>query len=191
MSLEELESQQQQLTEQVMVLAREITAAIAEDITTFMNREVRRRFIEAVDFAESVDDTKVREIKDAIQQQSEALGVDLKETLANEALWLIPPPEGELGKQLEPNQGVWSALQRLALGAAEFLAAFHFPADNDEGFVIAYRPPSYFVAGKYLPGLVEKYWKLLSRRQRLADEVSAIDLEQRRKTLVERWDRLS
>ncbi len=185
--LEQLQQEQAQLHDQILRLASEITDIVARDIPAFLSREIRKRFVDFPDFAESLDDNRLRELKTAIRHRSTQLADALRESLSDPDAWLISTPEPIRSKSLEPNPHVWTSLQRIPETARELLSAFQFPASEPP----TYSPPSYFIDGKYLPGLAEKYWNLLAKRHEQRDRFLAISLESRRKQQAERWDALA
>jgi hypothetical protein len=182
--IEQLTQEQESLRDQVMKLAAEISDLITRDIQSFMSREARKRFIQEPAFAESVDDGRLKELKQAIRARATQLSEGIKEALAAPALWLTQTPEPVRSKSLEPHAAIWAILQRIPESARELLAAFQFP----EGEAPVYAPPSYFIEGKYLPGLVERYWTLCAKHQELEVRLGSLSLEARRKQQGERWD---
>jgi len=193
--LTELETQKDNLVERIMSVVHDMIEVIIVDVPAFIEREVRRRFVEALDFAEGLDESAIKDIHAAIQERSKALEATLRESLGDKSLWMADDVAIADGKSLEPNTGVWTALQAIPQAVQAVLGAFGFPADTstEEGgetptYDIVYRAPVYFIRGQYLPGLVEKYWSLWELLHEIEVEVREAQQAQRREALAARWD---
>ncbi|MBQ4359448.1 MAG: hypothetical protein II767_04260 [Proteobacteria bacterium] len=177
----EIERAKDQLKPQIL----SICDVIVGDIPNFVLRQVRAAFIEDVSYAESKSDAELTELKARIAAFGADLAKEIREKLtADMETWWGPQVKLEkTGKTLEGNESIWAVLSGIAPRIAKFMES-----EGIRPTEIRYTTPARFIEGKYLPGMIEKYWAQLSALRALEDERTAADGEARRQRQADRWD---
>ena len=187
-TLEELQARKETLKNRLMDSAAEFVELVVSDVPAFMTREVRKVFVSALDFSESLNDEALKALKAKIRTRGAEVGVELVARLADESLWLhAEVPSGEL-RTLETNAAVWDVLQTVARATTALMLEEGFPTP-EEGFGIVYKTPTWFIDGKYAPALIEKVWSSLVTMRHVDEELEATRRQQRQDALQERWDK--
>ena len=177
----EIETARNQLKPQI----EGICGIIAGDLPNFVLRQVRLAFIEDLAYAQSKDDEALRALKGRIAAFGRVLSEEIKTSLLSDmALWWGQNVSlSQTGKTLEGNTGIWQILS----GIPERILAYI----RKEGIVpldIVYTTPARFIEGKYLPGMIEKYWVQLAALRALEDALQAAELEAGKAVQASRWD---
>lgn len=172
---------------QLRPLIESICDVITNDLPGYVLKQVRASFIEDVKFAESKSDEELSALKQRIAAFGEALKGEIREKLlaSMESWWGESVHLDRTGKTLEGNACVWSILSEIAPKISGFVSG--------EGLTpkeIVYATPARFIEGKYLPGMIEKYWAQLAALRALEDERVAVDNEARKTRQAARWDSL-
>jgi len=187
--VEELKSRRDTQLTRLEAVIQELIAVISSDVTPFVQREMRRIFVAAGAYAETLDDDAVKRIKSTLVERAGGLQRELADKLSSTALWAgddVPTAEG---KTLEPNTAVWDVLQGLATSTATIARDLGF-TEPEDGWDIVYRTPTWFIEGAYAPGLIEKYWTQLSLLRELDAEIGEAEAVERAERLAARWDTL-
>ena len=190
MSEHDLESVNREIEEakaQLRPLIESICDVITNDLPGYALKQVRASFIEDVNFAESKSDDELSAMKRRIAAFGEGLKAEIREKLmaCMEAWWGESVCMDRTGKTLEGNASVWSILSEIAPKISGFV--------RGEGLTpkeVVYATPARFIGGKYLPGMIEKYWAQLAALRALEDERAAVDNEARKARQAARWDLL-
>jgi len=184
---EELEQRRDALETRLQEVVTELVDAIVEDIPGFVLRSARTAFVDAVDYAEELDPSEVKALKADLESRGRDIASEVDGRLRDFDIWLDDRIAAAEGKTLEPNSEVWSVLQSIADEAEGALADAGIPVPED-GFGLTYRVPTWFIAGSYPPGLIEKYWTQLSLVRELDVEIAERDLERRKEQVAQLWD---
>lgn len=187
--LDELLERKRNLETRIQEGIDELIDVITLDIPDYLGREVRKRFIAAVDQAEDFDEATVQRIKASIQERAESLEASIRETLSSLDIWLEPDVPAAEGKSIAPNTEVWRALQTIAEAVPVLLESHNIPQLETDHF--EYQTPSMFIKGKYAPGLIETYWSRLAQYRLLNTEVAKRNQELTRERLAKLWDDVS
>lgn len=164
---------------------RDMLAVLRADVPVFVERAARRAF-EQAPTADALDDAAVAGLK----QGTRALGAQLAQELEHELGPLEPwlwrgagaPPAN--ASDLTPNAAVQARIDRIGAAVREHLAAHGLPAADD----LAYRLPTYFVAGHFMKGLVEGYWQTLALHHELSARLERDRTQSAREARRRRWD---
>ena len=89
------------------------------------------------------------------------------------------------GKSFAENQKLWAPTTAAAELVREILSAYGFP---DTAPSPEYRMPTWFINGKYLPGIAEKYWGLIAEIREIRVRIREVERDSQRETLRKRWD---
>ena len=185
--IKELRGEEQRLLNAIAKLRKEALAALQEDMPKFPEREVKRRFLAAKDFARELPREKIAEIKKTLRERAAPLANEVLAEMEDETRWLAGLEHlDSAGKSLADNPKLWEPTARLAEFVRTVLEAYGFPNANDPP--VEYKMPPYFIKGKYLPSLAEKYWGLL---RELADVRARLEDLQEYKTkeeLARKWE---
>jgi len=179
----EIEEAKAQLKPQI----ESICDVICNDLPNFILKQVRAAFIEDVKFAESKSDDELSALKVRIGEFGSSLKSQIRAKLVADmkAWWDESVSLERTGKTLEGNSNVWAVLSEIAPKISEFI--------SNEGLTplsITYATPARFIDGKYLPGMIEKYWAQLAALRALEEERIAVDNEARKTRQASRWDSL-
>lgn len=179
----EIEAARQQLKPQI----ESICGIISGDLPNFVLRQVRGAFIEDLAFAQSKSDEELRAFKVRIAEFGEALASDIRRALLAdlEIWWGKEVSLSQTGKTLEGNAKVWGILSGIPEKISTYMRGEGLTAP-----VIQYTTPARFIEGKYLPGMIEKYWVQLAALRALEDEHLAAVVEASKAAQATRWDSL-
>lgn len=179
----EIEKSKAQLKPQIEA----ICDVIVNDLPNFVLKQVRAAFIEDVSFAESKKDEELVELKARIAAFGQTLSSDIHQRLLSDmdAWWGDAVSIEKTGKTLEGNDQIWNILSEIKPRLTQFI--------QGEGLVAVdfkYATPARFIEGKYLPGMIEKYWAQLTALKALQNERIEADREARKTKQATRWDAL-
>lgn len=185
--LRELEQQEQRVLHALDCLRKEALQALEVDLPRFPEREVRRRFIAASGFARELSTEKVAEIKRALRQRSAELAEEVLQEMSDVEKWRagIEHLEGE-GKSLAQNPVLWEPTRRVVEFVSTVLETYGFP--NAKEPPVEYRMPPYFIKGKYLPAIAEKYWGLLRELADIRRRLRELEEYRQKEELSRKWD---
>jgi len=158
---------------------------ITEDLPGYVLKKVRAAFVNDVDFAEAKTDVELV----ALKQNIADFGVALSERVQSHLLsdmedWWGPDISLEAaGKTLNGNHMVWRKLEAIGTDIEKFIVDAGL-----EPMSVQYKTPAYFIDGKYLPGLIEKYWAQLAALRAVEEELALTEQEARKTRQASRWD---
>ena len=185
-SVAELEQHVSMLRDRVLQVAEEVKALRADDLPRFVERELKKAFINDPAFAASVNDDTLRKLKKDVAAKSKAAADNVVAALANEHLW-FPNDSGadDPRKSLEENTALWDQINTISDVVSELRQAYDFPDPTEP---TAYRPPTWFIGRRYLPSLSEKYWRHVRELAEAQGQIDSIQTEVSRHALTIRWD---
>lgn len=184
----ELRKQEQQTRERAIAIAKETIEVFGTDLPLFVEREVKRAFVADPDFAESLDDDAIRALKDDVRDQALAAAAQVLESLGDWELWLRGYKHVEGAKSFEDHLELWDTVCSIGAPVEKILSAHGFPAGAAAAEGLRYRQPKWFINGKLLTTLAEKYWRAMAELASVRAELEALDLQHRREALKQRWD---
>lgn len=166
---------------------RDMLEVLRADVPVFFRRAVKQAFEES-DAADALDDAALRRLKADTDRRADEVGRDLASRLGPFEAWLqaapAPPKDARV---LDEHPVVGPALGQVRAALRELLEAHGLPrAADDER--LAYRLPTYFVAGHYMKSLVESFWQTLSLHQQLASQLASGAKDDQRQQRRLRWD---
>lgn len=183
-----------QLDEEISTIKERLSAQISELVEVIVNdlpgyalKNIRRAFIEDVEFAESKSDAELTEFKARISAFGQQLSSEIRASLLEnlEDWWGQDVALDNAGKTLNGNAKIWAKLDVINVRLSEFMAKENLKASD-----IHYTTPARFIEGKYPPGMIEKYWSQLGILRAAEAERAELDLEARKARLAQRWDSL-
>lgn len=184
-NLSELKARKDVQRQRLMSGINELVDLIVTDIPAYVIRELKKAFVNNLGFAEATDDQGVVALKRSAAAFANTLAEDMRANLAAEPLWLGPDVALGEGKCLDANLPLTQCLQDIAGRTAAFFA------DKGLGQVeLQYKCPTWFIEGRYAPGMIEKYWSQLALLREMEQEIIALEIEQRRLSQSTRWDAL-
>ena len=173
--------------QQLNQIIAEIRAVLAIDLREFPIRAAKKRYLALPEFAATITSDSLSKLKSELKEAAETKASEIIQTLSEFDIWVegISPPGNKAAKTLRDNRKVSEALRGIAETTREVLESYGFP---EALLDIHYDPPTWFIDGKYLPGLIEKYWKALASLRNLAREHKRAQHEQEVQVLAERWE---
>ena len=185
--LKDIRAREAKARQEVLKLAQEVRSVLAEDLVQYPLREVRRRFVSAPDFAETLSDEQVAELKAELQAKAVEMRDRVIAALEDDQLWMeVIGPTGP-GKSFAENERLWAPTRQAAALVASVLERYGFPPGEGAP---EYRMPTWFINGKYLPGLAEKYWAKIAEIRELREQAAELEKGRVRESLGKRWDKL-
>jgi hypothetical protein len=186
--LKELHAREARARAAILKLAAEVRQVLAEDLAQFPGREVRRRFVADPAFAATFDDARIAAVKADVAKRGAALRDRVVAAMEDPDLWLAGVDATGPGKSLQENERLWAATAEAVTAARQAMKAHGFPAAGDAA--VEYRMPTWFIGGKYLPGLAEKYWALVGELRDLRQRIAELEQSRVRDALGQRWDKI-
>jgi len=180
---EDAEKTRQHLVE----IVTEIRNVLSVDLRAFPIRAAKKRYLALPEFAATMTAEKLGELKSALGSAAEERTTLIIGALEDEMIWVenVTPPGNKPPKTLRDNRSVTEALNGIAEVTHDILKDFGFPAALLD---IHYDPPTWFIDGKYLPGLIEKYWKTLAVLRQQSREHKRAQHEHDVQVLAGRWE---
>ena len=190
MSQEELDARAAHLKGQIVASGSAVLDVICMDLVRYLEREARRRFVQHVAFASTMDEQRLVALKQALKGLDQELQGGLKAQLEGSDAWVTAAaPEDR--KSLRGNREVWAAIQAVACKLSGLLAEYGFPPDTDGGepaYELAYDTPRYFIGRAYCPGLIEAYWKQVEELGAVRETLAERSRNASQEALGARWD---
>jgi len=172
----------------VMAAVEDARAVLRDDLPRFVEREVKRCFIGSPEFSAGLSDDDVAAIKAEIREEGAAAAEEILTALADEAPWLAGVAHaGEAEGSFEDNPELWTVVNRIVATPEAILRRHGFP-EPDGGFALAYRQPTWFVAGRHMRTVSEHYWRGIREMGELGRRREEIDAGRREAELKARWD---
>lgn len=180
-----LEERRNNLIKQIRRIKDEALPIIAEDLTLFPERELRRRFLNNRGFAESLDEDTIRAIKKEAREKGALISPKVISSMQEDERWLAGVRFEGPGKSFAENAVLWEPTSLACEVVKELLVTFRFP---DAETAVEYKMPTWFIKGKYLPSLAEKYWALIAEMKEVDQRLQEGKEALRRETLAKKWD---
>ncbi len=184
-TLEQLDEQIESIKAKLQLQVSELVNLIANDLPDYALKQIRRAFIEDVDFSEQKSDAELVEFKNRVQTFGKKLSEDVRASLLEDMndWWNTHVSLDGAGKTLDGNPAISQKLSTISTRICDFI--------NDENLQpveVVYKTPARFIEGKYPPGMIEKYWSQLAILRAAEEERSVLDREARKARLAQRWD---
>ncbi|MFT5429857.1 MAG: hypothetical protein ACI9OJ_000529 [Myxococcota bacterium] len=186
-SLAELEQHAVALRARLLSIAEDITALLAEDLPRFAEREMKRAFVGAPEFAATISDAKLRQLKAAVTEKAAAATREIITALGDESIWTDAAIPEDPRASIAANARLWAEVNRMAAVAQDVATSFGFPKSEEP---IEYKPPTWFIGRRYLPTLSEKYWSLHRDLAETTAQAATVRSETSRTELSDRWDKV-
>ena len=183
-SLAELAQRAEMVRDRVRHVASEIRALLGEDLPKFVERQMKRGFVEHPGFASQLSEARLRELKTAVRVEGDAGRDQVLGALEDSTLWF--PSHGPEGRAtIADNPALWTAVSRITDTVNGLRQRFGYPPPSEP---VEYKPPTWFIGRRYLPTLSENYWRLLSELRDLETRAASIERDSSRTELAKRWD---
>jgi len=184
--LKDLRNRETRARQAILKLAGEVRPILSDDILKYPAREVRRRFVGDPLFAESMDDSLVQKLKKELEERSVPVRDGIMVQMGADDLWLAGLECEGRGKSFAENEKLWSPTTAAAELVREILTAYDFPLAEPPPD--GYRMPTWFINGKYLPGMAEKYWGIIGEIREIRVRIREVEGGVQRESLGKRWD---
>jgi len=172
----------------VMAAVEDARAVLRNDLPRFVEREVKRCFVAAPEFAAGLSDDQVRTLKAELRTEGVAAAERILEELAGEGPWLAGVAHAEEAEgTFEDNPDLWTAVNCIVATTEDLLRRHGFP-ESEDGFSVAYRQPTWFIAGRHMRTVSEHYWRGIREIRELRRRREELDAGRRAEELKARWD---
>ena len=186
----DLDERAQQLEAQIVSSGSAVLDVICMDLSRYLEREAKRRFVEHVDFSTSMNQQTLVSLRKTLGALGNELGTSLQEALSGSSAWVIDRVPDDR-KSLRGNGEVWVAIQAVACRLSGVLEQFGFPPDqgpDGPAYVLEYDTPKYFIDRAYCPGLIEAYWKQVEELGAVRQTLAMRSRNESQEALGARWD---
>lgn len=187
--VKDLRAREARAVQSVLKLKAEILPILADDLLRFPEREVRKRFVSSPEFSETLDDDAIARMKAEVSRRASAMRDRVVALLDEDDRWLAGVDCAGPGKSLSENGRLWEPTGAAVDLVRELLTAYGFP--KPEEYPTDYRMPTWFIGGKYLPGLAEKYWACVAEVREARARIREVEEGLVRSGLGRRWDRIA
>jgi hypothetical protein len=182
----ELHQHIETLRDQVRTVTLEIKEILRVDLPLFVDRELKSAFINHPDFAQTIDDDLLQDIKKALSSAGATKRDEILAALEDDALWLpSSDPNEDTKTSIDQNNAVWSIVSGICESVHALKVKFNFP---DVDGTIQYKAPSWFIERKYLPSLSERYWRLIRELNEAQRQITESHASESKGHLARRWD---
>lgn len=168
--------------------ATAIAAVVAEDLATYPERELQRRFVES-ERGDTLTDAQIAELRRGSRDLGQSFASEIKQKLADDAPWHTLLAEDaavpEDRKSLRGIPAVWAIVSAIDARVEQLAAAMGLQGDHRTP--AGYQAPARFISHQHLPTLVEKYFREIGELRKLGDLALVQDAEGRRRSRAERW----
>jgi len=185
---EELKQQEQFIREKTMEIARDALQVLAVDLPLFVEREIKKAFVADPVFAEAMSDVELVALKQEIAEKSGQAARGIVSELESSELWMSGHRYLKGAKTMEDHTELWSVVGRISETAQQIMERHDFPAARREAGEIRYRQPTWFIAGRLMTTIAEKYWRKMTEWAEVQRELEELDTQSRREALKQRWD---
>lgn len=182
----ELKEQQGFVRAKALEVVADARAVFAADLPQFVLRELKKAFVASPAFAEGWTDEQIRALKQEAQAKGKEVADQIGEALADDDLWMRGAQHVEGARSLEDHPELWAKLTPICDLARELMVAHGFPGAADAK--LQYKQPAWFISGKLMTTVAEKYWRKMVELVALERELEELDGAQRREALKRRWD---
>ena len=186
-TLEQLDEEIESIKERLAAQIQEIVVIIVNDLPNYALKNIRRAFIEDVQFSEKMTDEELTAFKARIAEFGRILSEETRSALLEnmDKWWGKDVYLESAGKTLDGNLQIAPILNRIGEKITEFIQK-----EGLKEIEIQYKTPARFIDGKYPPGMIEKYWAQLANLRAAEEQRSELDMEARKARLAQRWDSL-
>lgn len=171
----------------ILAIAKDITTVITQDVVSYPDRELQRRFLGLPERADKITDKDLKRLRNEAAELGHTLAESLTAALSSDEIWLKPahgeePISG--GKDLQAVASVWSVLDTINTRFEKLAERYNMPS---EGEAPGYVPPRRFIQRLYLPTLVETYLRELENLRNLQQVAAAEEKAHHKQSLSARW----
>jgi hypothetical protein len=184
-TLEQLDEEIEQIKAKLSAQIKDLVDIITNDLPDYALKNIRKAFIEDIDFAESKSDAELAEFKTRVADFGKKLASDVRTSLLDnmEDWWGAGISSENGGKKLDGNAAISKKLGVISERIGDFLKS-----EQLKPIEIHYTTPARFIDGKYPPAFIEKYWAQLANLRSVEEQRAELDLEARKARLAQRWD---
>jgi len=178
--LAQIEQQAEQTRERVKQVKTEICALLADDLPEFVKRELKKAFLAHPDVSNAMSDDTLKQLQIDISTDGLKASRNVLDGIEDDSLWFI----SSTGKTISDNSELWSKVSVICATVAALKKNYGFPSDNES---TVYKAPTWFIGGRYLPTLSEKYWALLTELAGITAQLKAAESHDTQSELAKRW----
>lgn len=166
-----------------------IVRLLSEDLASYPERELQRRFVHS-DASDRLTDAQLVELRKDAKRTGQAFVGELQLVLAHDEPWLAlansVEPLPEQRKNLREVAAVWQAVSAIDPQIEALAATWHLGADDRTP--PGYQPPARFIGRDHLPTLVEHYFRHVVELRRLGQHAAHRTAEAQKQARAARWD---
>ena len=182
----ELEQRSIMLRQRIRQVAEDVTELLTEDLPLFVERELKRAFINNPEFARTMSDETLQQLKTDISVRGRSGCEQVIQRLADESIWFPDSAPEESRHSIAQNTALWGVVSSICDDVVALREAYGFPVSETP---IQYRPPTWFIGRRYLPTLSEKYWKLVGELLDVESKMTEVKSEASQSELSQRWEK--
>jgi len=184
---------EQEITEQLELrkqrfqqVVADIRSLLKQDLENFAVRETKRAFLSEPSVAEHMSPEGVLKLRQEAQALGKREAGRAEAALSDIALWErgAELPAATKPRELSEVPAVWDVVKAAEAALVAFLKERGFTLEQPP----VYRPPAFFVAGLYMPGLNEHYWRIISEIRELHEQRRGLAAKASRERLQALWD---
>ena len=184
---EALSSRVEGARQQLAEVIDEMHAVLAWDLPVYPEREGKKRFLDAPEKAAEMAEGELAAIKKELRGVGSGIAAQVVEALRSHGPWQSEEASAEEGgaRSLDGNPEVTAALYRVARATQAVLARCGLASAEES---LRYKTPTWFIEGRYMPGLIEKYWRWLGEVREGEQARVQAAREDERRSLARRWE---
>lgn len=186
--VKDLRAREARALQSVVKLKAEVLPILAVDLARYPEREVRKRFVSNPEFADTLDDASIARLKAEISKRALEMRDRVVALMDDDERWLAGVDFAGPGKSFAENPRLWDPTGLAVDLVRQLLTDYGFP--KPEEYPTEYRMPTWFIEGKYLPGLAEKYWACMNEVREVRQRIREVEEGLVRNSLGRRWDRV-
>jgi hypothetical protein len=185
-SVAELEQRSVMLRARIRQVAEDVVALLSEDLPLFVEREVKRAFVNNPQFAAKMTDDTLQALKEDVRSGGLTGRDEVVSGLGDDALWFPDAAPEESRNSIAQNTALWAAVSGICSVVGDIRERYGFPEPENP---IQYKPPTWFIGRRYLPTLSEKYWKLIGELLEVESKAADVINEASKSELSQRWEK--
>jgi hypothetical protein len=177
----ELIEEEKKLEEELWVVINEIRSVLETDLPAFVERELKKAFLNNTEHADHMSDDQIKQLKMDISEQGSQAATSVLEEIRDKALWF----DAGSGKSIADNGALWAKVNRICDAVDSLKSDYGFP---EEEKATVYKAPTWFIDRLYLPTLSERYWRLLEQRTALVTQKLSAQNHDSQNERAKRWN---
>ena len=185
-NLEELREEENRLINEILKIKDQVLQTLKTDLSLYPLRELKKRYLQDPEFGNSFSKSDISLLKQTVNSEIKELIDDVIKCMDDDLKWIEVEQLPEAGKSFEENKLLWECISILDQFIVNIMKRFNYPEKLQQN--VGYKMPTWFIGRVYLPGLAQKYWKLLSELRTLKQRYNLLQKEKITKDLSDKWE---